>query len=91
VKNAESERPVRVLTPGAVIALLLSVFFFWIWYERYLSIEFNELGRYYDAENHIVYTDAAFVWCLPAFGFLLLAIVILSYRLMLCRVNKGIA
>ncbi len=62
-----------------VVALAASAFFFWLWYERYWSIEFNELGRYYDAQHQVVYTDAAMVWGLPAFGFLLIAV-----AMMLC-------
>lgn len=63
-----------VLSVGFLLLLLaFSAFFFWLWYERYLSIEFNELGRYYDAEAQMVYTDAAFIWCFPVVVFLFLA------------------
>jgi len=74
------KRPVQVFTRGVVVLLILSALFFWIWYKRYLSIQFNELGRYHDAASPIVYTDAAFVWGLPAFGFLLLATIVVVYR-----------
>ena len=50
----------------------LSALFFWLFYERYLRLDFNELGRYYDAEAQTVYTDSGFVWSLPAAAFLLL-------------------
>lgn len=56
--------------PCGVAALL-----FWLWHERYVAIDFNELGRHYDAATQTVHTDAAFVWCLPALGFLLIAVV----------------
>lgn len=75
------QTPPRVLSAGVVLALALSALFFWIWYERYLSIDFNELGRHYDAETQTVYTDSAIVWCLPAFGLLSFAIVKIVYRL----------
>jgi hypothetical protein len=71
---ASSGNPGRILTIGFVLSLAASAFFFWVWYERYLRLDFNELGRYYDAETQIVYTDAGFVWSLPAFGFLFLAL-----------------
>ena len=61
-------KPVRVVTVGVLLCGMASVFFFWIWYRRYLRIEFNELGRYFDIEAQVVYTDAAFVWCFPAFA-----------------------
>jgi hypothetical protein len=64
----------RIITVGFVLSLAASAFFFWVWYERYLRFDFNELGRYYDDENQIVYTDAGFVWVLPAFGFLMVAL-----------------
>jgi len=54
-------------------SLSASAFFFWGWYDRYLSRDFNELGRFYDAECQCVYTTSGFVWVLPAGGFLLLA------------------
>lgn len=63
-----------------MLSLVAASFFFWIWYERYLSIEFNELGRYYDAETQVVHTDSSFVWCIPAFGFLLAAALQLACR-----------
>jgi hypothetical protein len=57
-----------------VLSLATSAFFFWVWYERYLRFDCNELGRYYDAENQIVYTDAGFVWLLPALGLLIITL-----------------
>lgn len=75
---ASSGNPGRILTIGFVLSLAASAFLFWVWYERYLRLDFNELGRYYDAEEQIVYTDAGFVWVLPAFGFLMVALLRLS-------------
>lgn len=60
---------------GVVLPLAASLPFFWLWYSRYLRIDFNELGRHYDATTQTVHTDAAFVWCLPALGCLLIALV----------------
>ena len=74
-------RPGRIFTFGFWLSLAASAFFFWIWYERYLRFDFNEFGRYYDDENQIVYTDAGFVWVLPAFGLLLVAVVRLAIAL----------
>jgi len=82
MQTTDVRRPVRAFSLGALISLGLSMPFYWLWYERYLRIEFNELGRYYDAETQTVYTDAAFVWCLPAFGFLALAVANVAYRLL---------
>ena len=64
-----SQRP-RLLSAGSVLCFLASLFFFWVWYQRYLKIDFNALGRYYDETNQIVYTDSAFVWVVPATLFL---------------------
>jgi hypothetical protein len=79
----------HVVSAGVIVLLALSAFFFWLWYERYLRLEFNELGRYYDATNQIVYTDAGFVWCLPAFGFLLWALATVAARLWRRRANQA--
>jgi len=68
-------KPRRIITVSFVLSLAASAFFFWVWYERYLRWDFNELGRYYDDVNQIVYTDAGFVWMLPAFGFLIVALI----------------
>ncbi len=87
MKDLASQRPTRVFTLGVIASLALSAFFFWVWYERYLRIEFNELGRYYDAEAQVVYTDAAFVWFIPAFGFFLPAAGTVAYRMW--RGRKG--
>lgn len=73
--------PTRVFSPGIVLSLAASAFFFWLWVDRYLRVDFNELGRHYDAEAQVVFTDAAFVWCLPAIGFLLLAAALIAVRL----------
>lgn len=70
-----------VVSPAVVALLLASAFFFWLWYERYLRFEFNELGRYYDAADQVVYTDAGFIWGLPAFGCLFAAVATVAVRL----------
>lgn len=51
---------------GAALSLLFAACFGWLWYERYLKWDFNELGRYYDPVGQVVYTDSGFVWVLPA-------------------------
>jgi hypothetical protein len=61
---------------GLTLSLCASAFSFWAWYARYLRRDFNELGRHYDVESQVVYTDAGSVWVLPACGFLLVALVI---------------
>lgn len=81
MNSIDPQPPVKVFSAGCALLLVLSAFFFWVWYERYLSIDFNELGRYYDPEAQLVYTDAGFVWCLPAFGFLLWATLLVLLRL----------
>ncbi|QNK66473.1 hypothetical protein [Variovorax sp. PAMC26660] len=70
--------PRKLIAPllGLALSLCASAFFFWAWYARYLRWDFNELGRHYDAESQVVYTDAGFVWVFPACGFLLVALVI---------------
>lgn len=70
-----------IVSASVIILVAASSFFFWIWYERYLRFEFNELGRYYDAENQIVYTDAGFFWCLPGFGLLFAAVILVVVRI----------
>ncbi len=65
----------RILSRGVVLPLAASLPFFWLWYSRYVRIDFNELGRHYDAATRTVHTDAAFVWCLLALGCLLIALV----------------
>lgn len=62
----------------AIASLAVSAFCFWVWYERYLRWDFNELGRHYDADTQTVYTTSGFVWALPAFGCLLLAVALLA-------------
>ena len=64
-----------------VFSLISSALFFWAWYAFYFSIEFNQMGRYFDEENSVVYTDDGVVWIIPAIGFLLLAVVMLAWRL----------
>lgn len=64
-----------IWAPGVILPLAASLPFLWLWYARYLTIEFNELGRHYDAATQTVHTDAAFVWCLPALGCQLIAAV----------------
>ena len=84
-------KPRRIITVGFVLSLAASAFFFWVWYERYLRFDFNELGRHYDAENQIVYTDAGFVWALPAFGFLFAALLRLAIALWRKRKDSAAA
>ena len=79
--EANSFKKGRIFSVSVVLSLAASAFFFWVFYEHYLSVEFNELGRYYDAENQVVYTDSAVAWCLPAFGFLCAAVADISCRL----------
>lgn len=76
-----NHQTVKIFSAGTIVSLLLSALFFWIWYEQYLRWDFNELGRYYDASTGIVYTDAGFVWCIPAIAFLILAVGIILFRL----------
>lgn len=71
---------VRWLARGAALACLaLSGFFFYAWYAQYLRWDFNELGRYYDPVDQVVYTDSGFVWVLPA-GALLVAGLLCAWR-----------
>jgi hypothetical protein len=79
-----------IFTVGFRLLLAASAFFFWLFYERYLRFDFNELGRYYDDENQIVYTDAGFVWAIPAFLFLLLALICLAIALWRRRRNDAL-
>lgn len=72
--------PAGLLTWGTAVAGAASALCFWLWYARYLRIDFNELGRYYDPEEQVVYTDAAFVWGILALGLLLVAAVLMVIR-----------
>ncbi|WP_447920161.1 hypothetical protein [Achromobacter aegrifaciens] len=63
---ARAGRSRSLLRVGAVVCLALSAFFFYAWYAQYLQWDFNELGRYYDPVDQVVYTDTGFVWVLPA-------------------------
>ena len=51
---------------AAALCLALSAFFYYAWYAFYLKWDFNELGRYYDPVDQVVYTSSGFVWVLPA-------------------------
>lgn len=64
---------------GAVSCLALAGFFYYAWYVFYLKWDFNELGRYYDPVDQVVYTSSGGVWVLPATG-LLAAGVFLLWR-----------
>ncbi|MFD4837007.1 hypothetical protein ACFWP0_05820 [Achromobacter sp. NPDC058515] len=64
---------------AAAASLALSAFFFYAWYAQYLKWDFNELGRYYDPVDQVVYTDAGFVWVLPA-GMLLIVGLLYAWR-----------
>lgn len=79
--DPKQARPTRLFSRGVVLALAASALFFWVWYARYLDVDFNDLGRHYDAEAQIVTTDSAFVWGLPAVGCLLVALVLIGHRL----------
>lgn len=54
---------------SVVIFASLAIFFSFIWYERFLRWDFNELGRYYDPESETVYTESGFIWGIPAVFF----------------------
>lgn len=51
---------------AALLWLSVSAFFFYAWVTRYLTRDFNELGRHYDPVDQVVYTEAGAVWVLPA-------------------------
>ncbi|MFY0479507.1 hypothetical protein [Achromobacter marplatensis] len=55
--------PARI---AAALLLPLSAFFFYAWYAFYWKWDFNELGRYYDPVDQVVYTSSGFVWVVPA-------------------------
>ncbi|CAB3827299.1 hypothetical protein [Achromobacter animicus] len=61
-----THRGVAFARGAALASLVLSAVFFYAWYAQYLRWEFNELGRYYDPVEQVVYTDSGFVWVLPA-------------------------
>ncbi len=69
-----------VRTAFGLLFSAVSAFFFWVFYERFYRHEFNELGRYYDAETETVYTSSGFIWILPALFFLLPGILLLVFR-----------
>lgn len=56
---------------AAALCLLLSAFFYYAWYAFYWKWDFNELGRYYDPVDHVVYTSSGFVWVMPATALLI--------------------
>lgn len=76
---ANAGRSQRLARAGALVSLALSAVFFYAWYAQYLRWEFNELGRYYDPVEQVVYTDSGFVWVLPA-GVLLAAGLLFAWR-----------
>lgn len=78
-----------VIAFASAFTLLASAFFFWVFYERYLKLDFNELGRYYDAENQIVYTDSGFVWIIPTAGFLVVSLVFAGLAYKQCRAGRS--
>lgn len=55
--------PARI---AAALFLPLSACFFYAWYAFYWKWDFNELGRYYDPIDQVVYTSSGFVWVVPA-------------------------
>lgn len=68
--------PARI---AAALLLPLSAFFFYAWYAFYWKWDFNELGRYYDPVDQVVYTSSGFVWVVPA-GLLLAAGLLCAWR-----------
>lgn len=76
---ARTSRGRAMARVGAVASLALSAFFFYAWYAQYLKWDFNELGRYYDPVDQVVYTDSGFVWVLPA-GLLLIVGLLYAWR-----------
>jgi hypothetical protein len=56
----------RVLRLGAATCVGLSAGLCWLFYQRYLRWDFNELGRYYDPQTQLVYTTSGVVWGLLA-------------------------
>ncbi|MGV2895339.1 hypothetical protein ACNPPY_06050 [Achromobacter sp. AGC78] len=77
-KDAVRRHPWRARV-GAVLCLGLSAFFYYAWYAFYWKWNFNELGRYYDPVDQVVYTSSGFVWVLPATA-LLAAGLVLAWR-----------
>lgn len=63
---ARTRRSRTLARAAALFCLTLSAIFFYAWYAQYLRWDFNELGRHYDPVEQVVYTDAGFVWVLPA-------------------------
>jgi hypothetical protein len=61
----------RLAGVAGAICLGLSALCFYAWYAQYLKWDFNELGRHYDPVDQVVYTDAGFVWVVPAGAFLI--------------------
>ncbi len=68
-----------LLRAAAGVSLALSALFFYAWYAQYLKWDFNELGRYYDPVEQVVYTDSGFVWILPA-GVMLAICLLCAWR-----------
>jgi hypothetical protein len=81
--------PGKLLSFGAALSLAASALSFWIWIGQYVSVDFNELGRHFDAAAQVVTTDASFVWGLAALGFLGLAVALLALRLRLKRSSRA--
>ena len=77
--TVRTHRGVAFARVAAMASLILSAVFFYAWYAQYLRWEFNELGRYYDPIEQVVYTDSGFVWVLPA-GVLLAVGLIFAWR-----------
>ncbi len=69
-KAAARARRSRLRRVAGAACLGLSAMCFYAWYAQYLRWDFNELGRYYDPVDQVVYTDAGFVWIVPALAFL---------------------
>ncbi|KGD88143.1 membrane protein [Achromobacter sp. RTa] len=68
-----------LLRAAGGVCMGLSGLSFYAWYAQYLKWDFNELGRYYDPVDQVVYTESGFVWILPA-GALLIAGLLCLWR-----------
>ena len=84
-------------TPAAFVTILsafacmaISALCFSYYYIRYLKWDFNELGRYYDAEHQIVYTTSAGIWISPALAFLMATLILALLSYFIHRRNKGL-
>ena len=68
---------IAVIAFIGILLLCASAFCFWMFQEFFFRWDFNELGRHYDPETSVVYTDSGFFWIMPALFFLLASLVLL--------------